>query len=106
MAADVDLLSTARSMRRGGQSLESTIHALREHGSSKGQSVLIVAEVYELDTANATRAVHESAAWRDRMAADEELNASMWGTLEKSGQPQQDGSVDITDWLNSEDDKT
>ncbi|WP_337169515.1 hypothetical protein [Gemmatimonas aurantiaca] len=98
---NVELYKRVRNALDSGQSLDQVVALLRDAGCSKGQSFIALTDATSMDMAAATAAVNESQTWRDQRAQDESLNAAFWSTMSQQGELQSDGSVDITEWLNS-----
>lgn len=96
------LSQRVREMLAAGQPVEDAIVLLRDAGCSKGQSVLVLADATSMDMSAAVQAVNDSHAWSGQRESDAAMNNALWDRLEREGDVQADGSVDITRWLNAE----
>ena len=61
----------SRRLKAAGATTEKVIAYLREQGCSKTLSIVIIADVYGYDMANAKRKVHFGQTWADTRESDE-----------------------------------
>jgi len=69
-----ELVANARTQISVGLTQGEVVNFLRRAGLNKIDSIVALHELYGMDLDDAKRLVHESAAWRDRKAADEKLH--------------------------------